>query len=98
MVHYRSMKANARAVKKAVEQIRAAARSCPFHHSSQPSVKVPNREENSTLHDTESNSTQSTAYEFFNSQDHAAAQSCRSLLGDVVPSSKLVHVEQHKGV
>ena len=83
-MHYRDMKANQRAVQKAIGQIRAAARSCPFHHSSQPSVKVPNREENSTLHDTESNSTQSTAYEFFNIQDHAAAQSCRSLLGDVV--------------
>ena len=77
------MKANARAVKKAVEQIQAAARSCPFHHSSQPSVDVRNCHDNSTPHVEESNSTQSTVYEFLNVQDSGAADSCRSLLGDL---------------
>ena len=66
-----------------MRQIQTAAQSCPFHHSSQPSVDVPPTE-NSTPHDRELNATSpSTVYEFFNVQDSGAVGSCRSLVGDL---------------
>ena len=76
------MQANWRAVRKAMTQIQTAAQSCPFHHSSQPSVDVPCTE-NPTPNVQESNATRSTVYDFFHVQDSGAVGSCRSLVGDL---------------
>ena len=70
---------NVREAKRVLREVQAAAVSCPFHHSSQPSVPL-GGVENETRNDCES---AAECDEFMNVDVNGQGSSGRSLVGDI---------------
>ena len=77
--HKRLQKVNVREAKRVLREVQAAAVSCPFHHSSQPSVPL-GGVQNETRNDCES---AAECDEFMNVDVNGRGSSGRSLVGDI---------------
>ena len=75
----RLRKAHSRETNRVMMEVKAAARACPFHHSSQPSLPL-GEVENQTLNDNES---EAECDEYMNVGVDECDSASRSLLGDI---------------